>query len=429
MNNTNLKPSGSYAWLLVLALGLMSAGTTGSYSVVAGSFMTPVCEDLGIDFTMFSYYFTGTLLGLAVTLPFAGKLMSKVVGNMKFVLIACILLLAGASMSFFTEAWQFWIAALIIGAGMAFTTGVAMSAVIDQWFVKKAGLAIGLAWAVNSVYMLIMSPTMISIIEAVGWRTAYLILAGISAILVLPCMIFIIRYKPADKGMLPYGYDSSMAIEVNDSSKSMAESGVPFKVAVKSPAFVACVLFLCLVQLTVCMNQLFPTFAGEVGFDPIIGGYMVSAASFADIFLNVFVGSTCDKFGSMKALLAWIGVSMVSFVMLIFSVSNPGLAIAAAGVNDVMYVIAGAGLTCLVMEIFGSKDFGRIFAWICAIGYIVGAFGMPVMTSVYGITGNFQAVFGFCIVLNIIAAILLVFARKSGSKLPWDGVSNEPVSE
>lgn len=429
MDTKTLKPCGGYAWVLVLALGLMSAGTTGSYSVVAGSFMTPVCEDLGIDFTAFSYYFTGTLLGLALTLPFAGKVMGKVVGNMRLVGIACVLLAAGALMSFYTEAWQFWISALVIGAGMAFTTGVAMSAVVDQWFVKKAGLAIGLAWAVNSVYMLVMSPVMISVIEAVGWRTGYLILAAVSAVLVLPCMLFVIRYKPADRGMLPYGYDPNASERPSESAAAIAEAGVPFKVAVKSPAFIACVLFLCLVQLTVCMNQLFPTFAAEVGFDPIIGGYMVSAASFADIFLNIFVGSTCDKFGSMKALLAWIGVSIVSFVMLIFSVGNPTLAIVAAGVNDVMYVVAGAGLTCLIMEIFGSRDFGRIFAWICAIGYIVGAFGMPVMTGVYGMTGSFQAVFGFCIALNVVIALLLVFARKSGAKLVWEGPAVDQVSE
>lgn len=124
MDTKTLKPCGGYAWILVVALGLMSAGTTGSYSVVAGSFMTPVCEDLGIDFTAFSYYFTGTLLGLALTLPFAGKVMGKVVGQWRLPAIAAVLLAAGALMSVYTEAWQFWVSALVIGAGMAFTTGV-----------------------------------------------------------------------------------------------------------------------------------------------------------------------------------------------------------------------------------------------------------------------------------------------------------------
>lgn len=418
MQESKLKPcSKGYAWLLVLALGLMSAGTTGSYSVVAGGFMTPVCDDLGIDYTLFSYYFTGTLLGLAVSLPFAGKLIPKVIGNFRLVAVAVVLLLAGAAMSLYNEAWQFWASSLIIGVCFSFTTGVAMSAVIDQWFAKKAGLAIGAAWAVNSVYMLVMSPVIISVIESVGWRMGYIVLAVVSAILVVPSTAFVIRYKPADKGMLPYGYESGSAIE---EGRGPELSGVPFRKAVKSPAFVLCVIFLSVVQLTVCMNQLFPTYAAEVGFDPIVGGYMVSAASLADIFLNIVVGSSCDKFGSEKALLAWICVSIVSFLMLIFSVGNPGLAIVAAGVNDVMYVVAGTGLTCLIIELFGSKDFGRFFSWICSIGYIVGAFGMPVMTGVYSATGSFQFVFGFCIVLNIVIAILLVLAKRFSLKLKWE---------
>ena len=44
-----LRESGAFAWVVVIALGLMSAGTTGTYSIIAGSFVAPVCEDLGFD--------------------------------------------------------------------------------------------------------------------------------------------------------------------------------------------------------------------------------------------------------------------------------------------------------------------------------------------------------------------------------------------
>ncbi len=334
MDTNQLKSSSKFAWILVLALGFMSAGTGGTYSVVVGCFMTPVCEDLGIDYTMFSYYFTGTLLGLALALPLAGKVMDKVVGKI----------------------WLSAVCAVLVAAVMVF-----------------------------------------------------------------PATLLIIRYKPSDWKMLPYGYEQGDKLPDQTVVEAAAESGVPFKIAVRSPAFFLCILFLCVLQVTVCMNQLFPTFAVEVGFAPIVGGFMVSAASFADLFLNVLVGSSCDKFGSQKAILAWIGVSIASFVMLIFSIGNAALAITAAGINDVMYVIAGAGLTCMVMEIFGSKDFGRIFALICSCGYIVGSFGMPIMTSVYELAGDFQAVLGFCIILNVFTGILLIAAKKAGKKLPWEG--------
>ena len=243
-----------------------------------------------------------------------------------------------------------------------------------------------------------MSPAITAVIDTYGWRIGYLVLSpGVSAILVLPATIFIIRYKPADK-LLPYGYEE-VPQEITVSEDVMYWCSL--RRAVKSPSFVFCVLFLCLVQLTCCMNQLFPTYAAEVGFSPMVGGFMVSAASLFDMVLNPIVGTTCDKFGSTKAILSWLAVSILSFVMLMMASHSAGLSIFAAGVNDVMYVIAGTALTVLVMEVFGSRDFGRIFAMICSIGYIVGAFGMPVMMKVYELAGSFQGVFIFCIVCNV----------------------------
>ncbi len=425
----DLKSSGKFAWVLVLGLGLMSAGTTGSYSVVAGCFMTPVCDDLGIDYNMFSYYFTATLVGIAVAMMFVGKILPKVVGRWTHVAVAVVLLAAGAAMAFYSNVWLFLLSGLVIGFGMSFTTGLCMSAVIDQWFRKKAGLAIGLAWAVNSVYMVVMSPVITAVIESVGCRNGYLVLAAVSAVLVIPSIVFIIRFKPSDKGMLPYGYGEESDAAEEGGAEVAATRGVPFRMAVKSPAFIACVLFLCFVQITVCMNQLFPTYAVEVGLGAMTGSIMVSSASLFDIFLNPAVGSACDKLGSFKALVLWTVVSIVSFVMLICSAGVPWLAIVGAGVNDVMYVVAGSGLTCLLMSVFGSRDYGRIFGIVCGVAYIAGAFGMPIMTAVYSATGTFNAVFGLCIAMNVAIIALLFVIKATSKKLQWvEGEDEKPVA-
>ena len=425
----DLKSSGKFAWVLVLGLGLMSAGTTGSYSVVAGCFMTPVCDDLVIDYNMFSYYFTATLVGIAVAMMFVGKILPKVVGRWTHVAVAVVLLAAGAAMAFYSNVWLFLLSGLVIGFGMSFTTGLCMSAVIDQWFRKKAGLAIGLAWAVNSVYMVVMSPVITAVIESVGWRNGYLVLAAVSAVLVIPSIVFIIRFKPSDKGMLPYGYGEESDAAEEGGAEVAATRGVPFRMAVKSPAFIACVLFLCFVQITVCMNQLFPTYAVEVGLGAMTGSIMVSSASLFDIFLNPAVGSACDKLGSFKALVLWTVVSIVSFVMLICSAGVPWLAIVGAGVNDVMYVVAGSGLTCLLMSVFGSRDYGRIFGIVCGVAYIAGAFGMPIMTAVYSATGTFNAVFGLCIAMNVAIIALLFVIKATSKKLQWvEGEDEKPVA-
>ena len=413
--NGALKQGKWYPWLVVVALGLMSAGTTGSYSILAGSFVTPVCSDLGFDYGQFSFYFTATLLGLSCALPFLGKFIPRVIGKAWHVGVEIVLLVAGAAMAFYTEVWMFILSAFVIGVCFTFTTGVCMSDVVDQWFKKSEGLAIGLAWGINSLCVLLLSPAITLFIEEFGWRSGYLALAAISAILILPASFLVIRFSPADKGLLPYGVEAG-SHGAESAIDDQSNTGISLKSALRSPAFYLCVLFLCLVQLTCCMNQPFPTYATEVGFSPLVGGFMVSAASLFDIIFNPMVGSTCDRIGTTKAIVLWVGVSTASYVMLMFAAGNSALAIFAAGVNDAMFAIAGTGLPILVLAIFGSRDFGRIYSIICSIGYIIGAFGMPVMMKVYDIAGSFQGVFAFCICCNIVIAGLAILARLNGKK-------------
>lgn len=409
------RESGTFAWIVVIALGLMSAGTTGTYSIVAGSFVAPVCEDLGFGYASFSFYFTAILLGLAVGLPLLSRFIPRVIGKPWHIAVELILIAAGAAMAFYTEVWMFIASAAVIGVCFSFTMGVCMSDVIDQWFNRSSGLAIGLAWGVNSLCTLLLSPVITLVIEQQGWRMGFIVLAVVSAILILPASIFVIRFKPADRNMHPYG-EAAVGDSTDGGSDTQEEAltGISLRDAVKTPSFILCILLLCVAQLTCCMNQLFPTYASEVGFNPIVGGLMVSAASLSDIFLNPFVGKTCDKLGAIKATVAWTAVSILSFLLLIASSGNETISIVAAGVNDVMFAIVGTAMPMLLLTLFGSRDFGRIYSIVCSAGYVVGAFGMPVMMKVYGLAGSFRGVFIFCIVCNVLIA---AFALLSGAFL------------
>ena len=80
--------------------------------------------------------------------------------------------------------------------------------------------------------------------------------------------------------MLPYGETVIETSEDNGpENQDDVLTGMTLRDAVKTPSFILCALLLCVAQLTCCMNQLFPTYASEVGFNPIVGSLMVSAAS------------------------------------------------------------------------------------------------------------------------------------------------------
>lgn len=129
------------------------------------------------------------------------------------------------------------------------------------------------------------------------------------------------------------------------------------------------------------------------------------------------MGGTCDRSGVVKAIVGWVAVSALSFVLLIAGANNSWLTVFAAGINDVMFAIAGTAMPVLVISIFGSRDFGRIFSVVCSAGYIVGAFGMPVMMRVYDAVGSFAGVFVFCIAVDVVIALLALAVCKSGARL------------
>ena len=423
MDNTSAKHKIHFAWFVMTGLGLLTSGTVGSYTVLVGSFLTPISTNLGIDLSTLSYYFTILNVVLALTLPLVGKVLPKMNVPVALTAITSVQILAGGLMSSFTKAWMFFVAAAVIGICMAFTCQLPMSMIMDNWFKKKTVFAIGVCWSFNSVYVAIMSPVLARLIESIGWRMSFVVLAVVSAVLTLPSTIFLIRYRPSDKGLMPYGYEKTT--EEKDENAAGSESGVSFRNAVRSPAFYVVIATLCVIQLTVAMNQIFPSYAvsSDVKFGAIVGGLMVSSAMIFDMFLNPIVGATCDHFGTVKALLGWDVVSILSFVILLLSTSLrlPFLAILGAGVNDTMYVICGTGVTALVLFLFGSRDFGKIYSYIMACVYIVGSFGMPLMTTIYEKFGTFQAVFIFCIILDFLIALLMIISQKTGKKLPWEG--------
>lgn len=423
MNNNIKNQKVHFAWFVMIGLGLMGAGSAGSYTVLVGSFLTPISKDLSIDISTLSYYFTVLILALAATLPFVGKILPKVNLSLTLTALATIEVITGGLMSQFSSAWMFLVGAAVIGVCMAFTSMVPMSIIMDNWFKKKTNFAIGICWSFTSVYVAIMSPLLAKVIDVYGWRNSFIILAVVSAVLIIPSTLFIIRYKPSDKGLLAYGEEAHVVIKDEESVQGEIEpdtrDDLTTKEVLKSPAFWLVVATLCVVQLTVVMNQLFPTYAEVTGFGPTIGGLMVSSAMIFDMFLNPLVGATCDRFGAIKALLGWVIISIISFVLLVISTNMrlPFLAIFGAGINDVMYVVCGTGITALAIHVFGSKQFAHIFSYIIALGYIVGSFGMPVMTSIYKHFQNFEAVFIFCIILNAIIAFLVILASGAGKKL------------
>lgn len=415
-----------YAWLVMFGFGMLMCGTIGAFTVLGSLFFFPVSEAIGCDLSVLTLYVTIQMLAMAIGMPVVGNLLSKVKLPVMLTVATLVEVVSVFSMSFFTEVWQWYVASVFIGFGLSATSTVTITPTLGNWFHKKTGLAMGLVWSIQSVFCAIASPIFSNVIADMGWRTAYVVLAVVGAVLSLPFTIFVIRYRPEDKGMLPYGYDASEAEQTEVPEGT--EVGVSIKVAMKSMPFFICVAVVMLCQLTSCMNTFFATYAEAVGLGAVVGGLMVTAASVFDVVLNPIVGATSDKFGATKSMVFWTGVTILSLVLLYVGKTSPILSYLGAGINDTMYVVCGVGYATYAMTLFGMKDFEKIFSRITMVGYLVASLGLPLMMFVGESTGAFENAFLVCIVFDIAVIIFAIAGEKAGKKLPWTDTEGKPVA-
>lgn len=417
-NEATIQKKGThYAWWVMIGYGMLMCATIGAVTVMGGLFYYPVCDELGFNFSTFTFYVTLSMIFMALGMPVCGKILSS--GKLKLsalLTIAVLLILVPfACMSLFTELWMWYVAAVPIGLGLSACSTVTAAPTLSNWFHKKTGFAIGMIFTIQSIFVAIASPIFTGIIESVGWRMSYVILAVVAAIISLPFTIFVIRYRPEDKGLLPYGFDSNATAEEVEAG---ANAGVSFKDAIKSVPFIMCMVIVMLSMATSNMNVMFPTYAEVVGLGAIVGGLMVTVASLADIALNPVIGATADKLGATKSMVIWAGITMVSFGILYFSAGSPVLAFIGAGVNDAMYALCGVGLATYAMALFGKKDYERIFSFVMMGGYLVAAFGVPFLMGIYEFTGSFQNVFLVCIGIDLLIIVCAIIGDKTSKKLP-----------
>lgn len=403
-----------YPWLVVLGCGMWVSGSIGFLTIVAGNFYVPVSTDLGVSESSLGFYMTLVCIGQAISFPIAGRLVPKMNIPVHMTIICAIEAAAAAAMSLYGDLFMWYVSGAIIGLCMGFNTSIGVAIVLENWFAKKDGFAIGMAWGIGSLANAIMSPIISNVIATSGWRTGYVVLGVTSAILMCGASLFIVRLKPEVIGLLPYGYEQKTeSIHVEDPT-----DGVSFRDAVKSPAFILLLVAMTLITMTTVTNQLFTSFAESVGYGAGMGGLMVSVAMICDILWNPLIGITCDKFGADKGVLLWCGVTILSFVCLTVGATIPAFAFLGAGLNDTMYACYGTGIAMLTAFLFGNKDYAKIYSLVPAIGYALGCMGVPILTGIYQATGGYGPVWLFCIGCDVIIGLCVIIAARNSKKLP-----------
>lgn len=138
--------------------------------------------------------------------PFIGALMDRT-GPRVVVPIGVLLMSAGLALA--TRVQAPWHLHLTLGAlvstGSVFAGYTGHSLFLPNWFVRRRGLAIGIAFAGVGVGGMVILPWVQALITRGGWRLACAALAVLVGAVLLPLNLLVPRRRPEDVGLRPDG--------------------------------------------------------------------------------------------------------------------------------------------------------------------------------------------------------------------------------
>ena len=194
-----------YGWAVVLGSFLAAFGAVPAHGPLVGIFVPYMAEDLGWSVATLSLAFTLGSMAAAFSALVVGRYLDRYGARVIIVVSGVVISVALVGVSQVTEPWHYWLA---FGTARAVTQSgveIGASVAVAKWFVRKRGRALAVrAMGLRSSQAL-MPLLIFAIIAAEGWRTAWLALAGIAAVLVVLPAGLLLRRQPEDLGLRPDG--------------------------------------------------------------------------------------------------------------------------------------------------------------------------------------------------------------------------------
>lgn len=402
-----------YGWYIVVSCVLLMALCYAPLVSCASLFIKPVTDDLGFTRSGFTLAQTiSTLLGIVLA-PFVGKIMSG--KHMHKVLVTCVI---GVSVSYglYSTASTlpgFYIRAFFVGLFAAGSTMLPVSIVITNWFQKQRGFAMSIAMAGSGIGGAILSPLIGNWITNYGWRKTYMILGILMFIVLVPVTLLIVRQKPADKGLEPYGFGEAAA--QTKAAGAQLEWNAKLADLRKMPLFWAFIAGILLISLTGSVISHIPSAVMDAGYST------ETAASIASLYLAIAVpgklllGHIFDKFGAKAGILFGNTAFFLSIIALMFIQAPPVLYLMAVlfGFGTCIGTVSGSVLTS---KLFGAKNYAETYGFVTMFTNAGFAFGVPIIAAIYDLTGSYRVAWIIVAAAAVIMTAALLYSAAESRK-------------
>jgi MFS family permease len=397
-------------WIIAvtfLCLFFMAGSVYFSFSL----FITPLQTSFGWDRGDITMAFTISVLIMAISSPFIGRLLDRYGPRLMIPSGALIFGTGFALLSTTSSVICFYVFYAVVGVGMALIGPVPTSAVVSNWFKKRRGLALGIMSTGIGAGGFALAPLIGGyLIPTFGWRTSYLVLAILAWVLLIPLSLLVIRARPSVMGLYLNGTPEYRDNSINPATDKQFN----LRGAMGTPAFwlIAFSFFAGCLSISGTTQSQAP-YLEDINFSVAVTSGALGIVGLGSLVGKFGFGWLCDW---MKPKYAWsigLGLQLASlFILISVTSSSPISLIWVYAITEGLS--NGSWLPCMSMAIstgFGLATYGTIFG-LASFAQATGvAIGPLIANRMYDALGNYDLAFIVLLVLAAVAMLAILVMR------------------
>jgi len=386
----------------ILILAMLGIGISINSSLLYGfgTLVVPLEETFGWSRSALQIAITFLFVGAVIALQVVGWLNLRY-GLKKVTSVSMSLTVLGylAATQIGGSIWTLYLVFVLIPILSIGCLAVSWTQLLNMWFEKNRGLALAIGLSGTGLAAATIPPLLSWGISTWDWRAAFIILALINLLLLLPLTLCWFSVPQ------PKAHES----EADKLAAQRSVTGMTFKEGFTSKKFWICNIALALV-ISVVIGMVTNTvpILRDLGLSAEEAGLVFSGFGLSLVFGRVLVGYLLDR--------VWPpGISALSLAMPAF-----GCIILLSGTTDFTLLLlaaisigfgAGAELDIaafLIARYFGLKEYGRLFGFHIGLLTATSAAAPLLFAAFLSQTGSYNLMLIYCLACSVIGPLMLL---------------------
>jgi len=409
---THKSPSLWYGWVILAVVFIIMSMMVGARNSL-GFFFKTISGEFGWNRAQTAGAYSIGMLVQSICSPIFGGLGER--WSLRWMMASGVFfggaaLLIGSSIS---GLLQFYLMYALLNVGFSASTFVPQVQILSNWFVKKRGLAMGIANS-GQGFAAVLNLAVPFLIGAIGWRDSYLALAGFTMIFIFPLAAILLRDHPRQRATVadePFlSATERDAVTEKEGAAHRSQKGAPVGELFWQRVFSLRFFLIALIYSAIAFSLAGTTVhivphATDQGFTPEESALIFLLWGICAIAGNLISGVS-DSLGRVSTFTVGTALGVCACVLLASFVRgiSPAWFYGGAALSGVGFGLMRPTASALLADHFSGPGFGKLNGSVMTIFALSGALGSFAMGYLFDISGSYWSAFMVLAVLSLIGA-------------------------